>query len=116
MDKKECTCVVDADGGCLKCKKELQEAFGEIAEAQLIVLDATRRIKGLCQGCHQRYADYAFAATLPAILDKMDREVGTHVVTQQLSFIQSIGFKAPLTRKVWRDHCAAQGWEDTLPE
>ncbi len=108
----KCKCIINDDGGCERCKKELREAVGEMAEAQLQVMKSAQRVREVCQVCHHRYADYAFAAMLPAILERMDHQTAYQVVTQQLKFIKSIGFKSPLIQKVWADHCVAQGWEN----
>ena len=110
----KCKCIIDDDGACVTCKNELRAAVGEMAEAQLQVMKSAQRVRQVCQACHHRYADYAFAAMLPTILKRMDQQTAFHVVSQQLDFIKSIGFKSPLIKKVWADHCSAQGWENAI--
>ncbi len=110
----ECKCTVDADGVCEPCKKILRESVAELADAQLGVMMAAGRIRKICTECHHKYADYAFAAMLPGLLNRMERETATQVVAQQLQFIQKAGFKSPLTRQVWVDHCATNGRADPL--
>lgn len=115
-----CSCPVNDDGDCVRCRGKIYRVFFEAAESHRKYLEEIDgmmgQVRDVCQDCGLRYMDGSIAHLLDSVLEKSpDRDLALKMMQWAMATLHGIGISAiPQTLKAWKDLCRRKGWDEDL--